>query len=339
MSADGIDRTGSPVPRSPSSSADPPNALLQGRRMVKELAGLPPSYYLLAVVLLTTAAAAPQLLSTRALLIFLRQAAPLGVAVLGQMVVMRARSIDLSIGGVFVLTNYLVTSGMLRGEPIALLIVVPLLLGLVVGIINGMLVAVVRASAVIVTLGMTTVLTGLVLLLSSGRPPGAVPVNLKLLSAWRILNVPLPVLVWIVLAALVALALRFLVFGRFLTAAGDNPRAAIITGLPLPRIVVTTHVLSGLSAAAGGILYTAALGVGSVRFGPEIVMNSIAAAILGGSTFGGGRGGVAGPFIAVVALTFMFAVLTVFGFQEPGKLMTQGIVIAAAAIAYGIRSR
>jgi ribose transport system permease protein len=186
---------------------------------------------------------------------------------------------------------------------------------------------------------MTTVLTGIVLYLSSGRPPGAVPMALKALSAERIGTVPLPVVVWSALAIVAALGLRFLVFGRFLAAAGDNPRAAAISGLPLSRIVVTTHVLAGLLAAAGGILHTAALGVGSVKFGPEIIMNSIAATILGGGVFGSGRGGVSGPFIAVVALAFMFAVLTVYGIQEPGKLMIQGAVIAAAAVIYGARKR
>jgi len=306
---------------------------------VRRLITLPPSYFLLAGVVAVTAATSPHLLRMNALLIFLRQAAPLGVAVIGQLLVMRARSIDLSIGGVFIMTNYLITSGMLSGYPTAMLIAVPILMGLVVGVANGVLVAWVRASAVIVTLGMTTILTGVVLYLSSGRPPGGVPMSLKALSAERILTIPLPVLVWTALAVLAALGLRFLVFGRFLAAVGDNPRAAVITGLPLARIVVAAHVLAGVLAAAGGVLHTAALGVGSVKFGPEIIMNSIAATILGGGTFGSGRGGVAGPFVAVVALAFMFAVLTVYGIQDPGKLMIQGLVIAVAAVIYGTRER
>lgn len=318
---------------------DRPAASARMSALLAGALGLPPSYYLLAGVLVVTAATTPHLLNYQALMIFLRQAAPLGIAVLGQLLVMRARSIDLSIGGVFIIINYLITSGLLAGYSPAMLSVVPLVLGLVVGLINGTLVAVVRASAVIVTLGVTTVLTGVVLYLSSGRPPGGVPAPLKALSAFRPWTVPLPVLVWVALSVLVAVGLRYLVFGRFLAAAGDNPRAAVITGLPLPRIVITTHVLAGLFAAFGGVLYTAALGVGSVKFGPEIIMNSIAATILGGGTFGSGRGGVAGPFVAVVALAFMFALLTVYGIQEPGKLMIQGLVIAIAAVVYGIRSR
>jgi ribose transport system permease protein len=318
-------------------AASPARVDIKGH--LAELLKLPPSYYLLILVVIATAATSPNLLKINVLFIFLRQAAPLGIAVLGQLLVMRARSIDLSIGGIFVMTNYMITAGVLSGYSPVALIVVPIAMGLVIGLLNGILIAQVRASAVIVTLGMTTVLTGLVLYLSSGRPPGGVPAYLKSLSAERFGMVPLPVLVWVVLSIVLAGALRFFIFGRFLAAVGDNPRAARMSGLPLPRVIVVTHVLSGLLAAAGGVLHTAALGVGSVKFGPEIIMNSIAATILGGGSFGSGRGGVSGPFVAVVALTFMFAVLTVFGVQDPGKLMIQGVVIAVAAVVYGLRAR
>ena len=299
----------------------------------------PPSYYLLAAVLIVTAILSPNLLKAHALFIFLRQAAPLGIAVIGQLLVMRARSIDLSIGGVFIMTNYLITSGFLSAYSPAALVIAPIAMGILVGFINGILVAQIRASAVIVTLGMTTVLTGLVLYMSSGRPPGAVPTALRAMAAEHVGLVPLPVIIWLVLAILVAMALRFMIFGRFLAAVGDNPRAAAISGLPLPHVIILMHLLSGFFAATGGVLHTAALGVGSVKFGPEIIMNSIAATILGGGTFGSGRGGLSGPFVAVVALAFMFAVLTVFGIQDAGKLMIQGAVIAVAAIAYGLRVR
>lgn len=306
-----------------------------GRRLIE----IPPAYFVLAAVLIAIALLNPNLMKPQVLLTFIRQSAPLGVAVLGQLMVMRARSIDLSIGGVFIITNYLLTSGLLGGQPVAVLVLAPLAVGLVVGLVNGTLIALVRASAVIVTLGVSIILTGIVLFMSSGRPPGRVPDELRVIANARIDVVPVPVIIWVVAAIIVAVLLRTLIFGRYLTAIGSNPQAARFSGLPLPRIVVTTHVLSGLLAALGGVMFTAALGVGSVKFGPEIMMNSIAATILGGVTFGSGRGGVAGPFVGVVAFALLFALMTVFGIQEPGKLIVQGTVIAVAAIIYGMRTR
>lgn len=312
---------------------------LPPRRWGRRILAVPPSYIVLVVVLVALAAANPNLMKPQVLLTFIRQAAPLGFAVLGQSLVMRVRSIDLSIGGIFILTNYVITAGMLSDCPPAVLILVPLAIGFVVGLVNGVLVAVVRASAVIVTLAVSIILTGLVLFLASGRPPGKVPVELRAISNAHIDIVPVPVLLWLAAAILVALLLRYLIYGRFIAAIGSNPRAAELSGLPLPRVVVVTHALSGLLTAAGAVLFTAALGIGSVKFGPELMMNSIAATILGGVTFGSGRGGVAGPFVGVVAFALLSTLMTVFGIQEPGKLIVQGAVIAVAAVIHGIKTR
>jgi ribose transport system permease protein len=204
---------------------------------------------------------------------------------------------------------------------------------------NGTLVAYVRASAVIATLGMTTILTGTVLYLSSGRPPGSVPDGLRVISNARVDTVPVPVIVWAIMDVFVAILLRKLIFGRFVAAVGSNPRAAHLSGLPVPRIVMTSHMISGFLAAVGGVLFTAALGVGSVNFGPDIMMNSVAATILGGVSFGSGRGGVMGPCVGVLSFGLLFPVLTIFGIQEPVKLLIQGVVIASAAAIYGLKTR
>lgn len=102
-----------------------------------------------------------------------------------------------------------------------------------------------------------------------------------------------------------------------------------------------THVIAGLLAALGGMLFTTALGVGSVNLGSDIMMNSVAATILGGVTFGRGRGrgSVAGPMAAVAAFSLLFPMLTVMGVEEPGKLIVQGVAIAIAAIVYGVKNR
>lgn len=298
---------------------------------------LPPSFFVLAGLLVVVALFASNLLNPIFTSIILRQSAPLGVIVLGQALVMRAGSIDLSVAGVSAMTIYLVTSGVLADYPPAFIVIAPLLVGLIVGVINGLLVTRVRTSAVMVTLGMTTVLMGLVSWLTAGQPPGAVPGWLKLVTNERLFGLSYSIYIWVLLTVLFSLAMRKMVFGKFVAAIGDSPRAALVSGLPVPHAIFTSHVLASLLGALGSLLQTSALGVGNIKPGLDIVMNAIAAAILGAVTFGSGRGGVIGPFVAVIAFGYLSAVLTVFGIQEAGKLMVQGIVIAVAAISAGMK--
>ena len=136
-----------------------------------------------------------------------------------------------------------------------------------------------------------------------------------------------------------ALALRYTVFGRYLIAVGANPQAASLSGIPYLRIVFVAHVVSALWATVGGLLLAGFVGMGSTSLGSDLVLNSIAAVILGGVNFGGGSGGTIGPLIGGFLLTFLFNFLNSFGFGEPAKYMMQGGVIAAAALIYSVSKR
>lgn len=303
------------------------------------LVGLPPAYYVLALLLVAAPFISATLVNPNYWLVILKQSAPLGLAVLAQSLVMRVRSIDLSVSGVFAMAIYLASSGSLNGYHPAVLVLMPVLLGLVVGLVNGVLVAYVRASAVISTLAISGILIGLVQYLSAGRAPGSIPAWIRTLTNGQVYGVSWSVVVWVGASIVVALALRFLIIGRYMRAVGDNPRAASVTGIPLARTIFTAHVMAGTIAGLAALVQVSSLAVGTIKPGLDTFMNALAATILGGVSFGVDRGGVAGPFVAVVAFSFLFAMLTVFGVQEPGKLIVQGLIIALAAIAYGVRSR
>jgi ribose transport system permease protein len=309
------------------------------RTTLQWVSSLPPSYFVLAGLLIVVALFASNLLNPIFTSIILRQSAPLGVVVLGQALVMRAGSIDLSVAGVSAMTIYLVTSGILGELHPAFLVLVPLVMGTIVGAINGLLIAYVRASAVMVTLGMTTILMGAVSWLTAGQPPGAVPRWLMMVTNERLLGLSYSVYIWVLMTIGFAVVMKTMVYGKFVAAIGDSPKAALVSGLRVPNVIFASHVLAGLLGSIGSVLQTSALGVGSIKPGLDVVMNAIAAAILGAVTFGSGRGGVMGPFVAVIAFGYLFAVLTVLGVQEPGKLMVQGIVIATAAISAGVKRK
>lgn len=306
--------------------------------VVHRLGRIAPSYYVFAVLLLIIWIARPQMLNFNVLGIFVRQVAPLGILVLGQLLVMRVKSIDLSSGGVILLVNYCISSGLFPGASLPFYAALAVAIGLGVGLFNGLMIGKRRVSAVVVTLALSIVLVGLVQYLSSGKPPGDVPTEFAELYNTRLLGIPGPVLFWIALTAAMSVFLARTVFGRYVTSVGENMEAAHFSGVPVERTVVVAHVLAGLMAAVAALVQTASIAVGSVRVGLDLPILAVAATILGGVAFGRGDGGVWGPFFGVLCFAFLFIVLTMFGIDESGKLVVQGLIILLAAIFYGLRT-
>jgi ribose transport system permease protein len=307
-------------------------------RMFRALLDLPPSWYGLCILFAIAWAFRPALLSPLLLLAILKQAATLGVASIGQSLVMRSRSIDLSISGVVVIVIWIVTSGAIP-LPVPALIGLGILAGVLVGLINGLVITRLRASAVIVTLAMSIVLTGAVVAVSQYRQPGDVPELLRTFGSGRIAFFPIAALIWFAILTPFAIGLRVTVFGRYLDAAGSNPTAAVISGIPHLRVMLLTHVFSGLTAALAALLLVGFVSVGNMNLGQDLVLNSLAAVILGGVNFGSGKGRMLGPAAGAFMLTFLFSLLISFGLGAAGQSMVEGIIIALAALVFTFRKR
>lgn len=307
-------------------------------RAVQRLLKVPPAYLVFAVLLAILWSARPNMLNLNVMGIFIRQVAPLGILALGQLLVMRVRSIDLSGGGVILLVNYFISSGVFPGASAAFFVALALLTGTLIGLFNGVMVARRRVSAVIVTLAVSIILIGVVQFLAGGSPPGDVPHYFNEIYNIRIGKVPGPVLFWAAMATLMWLFLARSVFGRFVTAVGENAEAAWFSGVPVERTVILAHTIAGLIAGVAALVQTASISVGSVRVGLDLPIVSVAATILGGVVFGRGEGGVWGPTFGVLSFALLFVVMTVFGIPEPGKQIAQGGIILLAAILYGVRT-
>jgi ribose transport system permease protein len=307
--------------------------------LLRRMAAVPPAYWVFALLLLTLWIARPNMLNPNVLGIFVRQVVPLGILVLGQLLVMRVRSIDLSGGGVILLINYIITSRTFPEATGPMFIAMALGIGGVVGLLNGYMVAKRRVSAVIVTLAVSIILVGLVQFLSSGKPPGDVPKYMNEIFDIKYGFAPLPVLFWLACTGMMWAVMQHSVYGRYVEAVGDSAEAAAFSGVPVECTVVMAHVLAGLIAAVAALVQTGSIAVGSVRVGLDLPILAVAATILGGVVFGRGEGGVWGPFFGVLSFALLFVVMTVFGINDAGKLIAQGVIILMAAILYGWRSR
>lgn len=299
--------------------------------MIASLAGLPPAVPGLFLVFAGLLLLQPNAASPGFLSIILRQAAPLGLLALGQSLVVMNRSLDLSVGGIVALVNVVIASSFISSGPGWLTFLVPLL-GAVIGALNGVLVALLRASAVIVTLGVGLVLYGVSLIVSQGAPGGSVHAALADFARFRLFGIPSAALVWLVLTVIAALALRLTAWGLATYAYGNAPRVAVLSGLPAQRILIMGHILSGFCAGLAGLMLTGYIGTGTLRLGEDLVLASIAATILGGVTFAGGRGGPLGVAAGALLLVLLGAGLTMLGVGAPGKLIVTGLVVAGAAL-------
>ena len=307
-------------------------------RAIRQLLKIPPACYVFLILVIFLWIARPHMLNINIMGIFIRQIVPLGILVLGQLLVMRVKSIDLSGGGVILLINYFISSGLFSGASMAFFTCIALITGLAVGLFNGIMVGRRRVSAVIVTLAVNIILIGIVQFLSSGKPPGDVPSLFNDIYNTKLWLIPTPVFFWLALTIVVWLFLARTVFGKYVMSIGESQDAAYFSGVPVERTVILAHTLAGLMTAIAALVQTASIAVGSVRLGLDLPILAVAATILGGVVFGRGEGGVWGPFFGVLSFALLFVVMTVFGIDEPGKLIIQGAIILMAAIFYGIQA-
>lgn len=299
-------------------------------------------WIVLLLLLAVAALVSPAFLQPGYLLNTVRQAAPIGITALGVTLAMILGGVDLSVGAVISLAA-VVCAIVMDGQPdtIAQAIGVTLATGAGIGLANGLLIAFNRVSPFILTLGMAIVVYGATLIYSGGTAKGAASPGFREALNGRVLEiVPVLALVLLGLAALTAALLRWTRFGRTLYLVGANREAAYLAGLPIRWVTVTAYTASGFFAALGGIALLARAGVSSTYAGRGYEFDVLAAVVLGGTTFAGGRGGAGGTLAGVFVLFVAFNLVNVAGLAFWAQLALKGLIIIAASAAYeGLRRR
>ena len=254
---------------------------------------------------------------------------PLALAAVAQAVVVIGGGIDLSIGSMMALTS-VVTATLMKGQSdefgIAVVVGV-LLLGLVLGGINGALVVSTRVPDIVVTLAMLYVWAGCALLVLAA-PGGSAADWLKDLASGSLISewIPKSAVILIVIVTIVWIPLRRSRLGLAIYAVGSDRLAAFRSGVAVGRTKVIAYALGGLFAAFGGLALTASMGVGRPMLGGYTLM-SIAAAVLGGVSLTGGRGGVFGPIVAVMILSLLQTDITLVGVNPNLATVLQGAIL------------
>ncbi len=266
----------------------------------------------------------------------LRAAVPLTILAGCQVLTMLTGGIDLSVGAIASMSGF-VTATLVNSQGVPVAIAVPLVVAALVGLITGIGVGVFRVHPLIMTLGMSFVVLGLanVWQLEMVQTGAGVPSILRTLGSGTFFDlVPQSLVVFVPVMLLVLLGLRRTGYGRLLFAIGDNPVAARLSGAKAWQVLIVLYVISGLLAGVAGLLLSGLTNTASVSLADSSVLPAIAAAVIGGTSIMGGRGGYGGAIVGALILTVLTALLTVLGLPEPTRQVVFGSIIVAVAALY-----
>lgn len=283
---------------------------------------------------LSTTGTAP-LLSPNYLLLQLQTGSFLGICAAGMMMVILLGHIDLSIP--WTLTAAAMTATAVGGE---MALPTALAVGLAVGLLNGFGVAYLRIPSMIFTLGVDTVLRGLMVAQTGGFAPqdSATPAML-FLAKERILGIPVAIFVWAGVSMLIAVTLTRTGFGRSIYATGSREGAAYLSGIRTRGVIIGAFVVSGLCAAVAGVLLAGYSAKAYQGMGNAFLLPAIAAVVLGGTHILGGRGRYAGTLVGVILIVLLNSVLSILQMPEAGRQIIYGCVIIGMLLVYGRTQR
>jgi ribose transport system permease protein len=279
----------------------------------------------------------------------LKQSAVICVLALGQLLVIVTRGIDLSVGANLSLSGVVGAIVWRDHRSATLAVLAALGTGCVVGAINGLIYVKGRLPhPFIPTLAMLSAASGLALLLSHNKTIQGAPPLVNTMGAKRVSWIPgggdvgwFPVAAVVVfgVALLVVLVTRRLVWGRWIYAVGGNPEAAVRTGIPVGSVLISVYVVCGLLAGVAALLTWGKGNAGSPTAGNLAELDAIAAVIIGGASFLGGRGTVLNALTGALVIAVMRNGLNLLGIEPSWQYMATGAVIVVAVELDVVRGR
>ena len=292
---------------------------------------------LLAILVAIIEVADPGIVSPAWAGVILRASVPLAILAGCQTLSMLTGGIDLSVGAIASMAGFVTATFVNSPGGVPLGIGVALTAAVFAGLITGIGVGVFRVHPLIMTLGMSFVVLGLanVWQLQMVQTGAGVPGGLRTLGSGLLFDVvPYSLLVFVPVMLLILVGLRRSGYGRLLYAIGDNPVAARLSGARAWQVLIALYVISALLAAIAGLLLSGLTNTASVSLGDTSVLPSVAAAVIGGTSIMGGRGGYAGTMVGALILTVLTALLTVLGLPEATRQVVFGSIIVVVAAAY-----
>lgn len=269
----------------------------------------------------------------------IRLAVFLGVIAAGQTLVIISgyEGIDLSAGTVVTLTailTYVISAG--NNDNVLLALLVSLVVGALVGFLNGAGVTFLKISPFVMTLGMSGVVQGAIIIINHGNLQGKVAsVMTQLIARPWFAGIPGAIIIWLIFGVLMWLLLERTPFGRSLFAIGTNRITAKLSGVNVTWMNIATYALAGALAGFGGFLVVGNTGVVFISLGNPFLFPSIAAVAVGGTLLSGGKGSYWGTMAGAIVLTLITSLLTTMQMSEAVRRMVLGATLLLLISIYG----
>ena len=271
----------------------------------------------------------------------LRLSVFLGVIAAGQTLVIISgfEGIDLSAGAIVTLTaivTYIYVAG--ANEKVFVAVLISLAVGAAIGLLNGVGITFLKISPFVMTLGMSGVVTGIVIILNHGNVQGKVaPIMTRLIARPFSPKIPIPnaIIIWLVFGILMWLLLERTTFGKQLFAIGVNRVTAKLSGVNVIGMNLATYSLAGMLAGFAGFLLVGNTGVVLISLGQPYLFPSIAAVAVGGTLLSGGKGSYWGTMAGAIVLTLITSLLTTMQMGEFVRRMVLGATLLVMISIYG----
>ena len=273
----------------------------------------------------------PWFLSVSNFMNILLATSTIGVLAIGATFVLSSGGLDLSVGSVLGLSGVVGAAVAVNlGLPTPLAVLATLAAGALAGFINGLVITRGFVPAFIATLGMLGVARGLALIIPDGRVIYGLPEYMLFLGQGRPLGIPMPVIIFVIVALIMHVVLAYTRYGRHTLAIGDNENAARTAGIHVGFHRLTLYTLSGGMAGLAGLLFATRINSGDPTAGITYELTAITAAIIGGTNLFGGRGSILGTIIGALIMGVLQNGLNLLAVQSYYQQMAIGAVLVLA---------
>ena len=290
------------------------------------------SVLILLVICVFATILSPSFLSVTNLFNVFKQITVAGIVGCGMTFVILTGGIDLSVGSILGLSGVLASGVLASTGNTAAAVAVSLIVGVACGAVNGFFVSVCGIPTFISTLGMMTLLRGVILVYTKGSPIPIKVDSYKFFGKDSIAGIPVPVIILIVVFLLAHYILTQTTYGRSVYAVGGNREAARLSGIRVKTSEFLVYTLNGLMCGMAGLILTARLGSAQSTSGTGIEMDAIAAVILGGTSLSGGVGFVLPTVVGAMIMGIIDNILTLMNVNPHATNIVKGAVILIAVL-------
>lgn len=282
-------------------------------------------------IFILAALVSPTFLTTGNLTNVLKQVVVVSLLACGVTFIIILGHIDVSLGSVMALTGTIAASVMATTQNIFLAVLSGIVVGIIVGIINGYVITIFNIPAFIMTLAMTTVARGAVLLYTQGNPVTGLG-NFNVIGQGTLGPVPISVIILAVVIVACWILLNKTKFGRYVFATGGNIKAATASGVNAKAVVRKAFILNGICTSIAGIVLMSRINSGQPAAGVAYEFDAITAVVVGGTSLMGGVGTITGTIIGAVIIGVINNILNLLSVSSYWQQIVKGLIILAAVI-------